>query len=123
VNANGELVQIFPNKYITIGEAKFVEKSKPLLIPEAGDPAYRGLSGFRAAEPVGRGRLIVIVAPKDVSVADIVEAPERTSKGFIPEGAPTSYVLNLFDQLIAAVSARKNRDDWALGEASYEIVR
>jgi hypothetical protein len=73
--------------------------------------------------PIGRGRLIAIVAPKDVPVTDIIEAPERMNKGFVAEGAPASYVLNLFDQLIAAVSTRANRDDWALGEASYEIVR
>ena len=34
----------------------------------------------------------------------------------MPEGEPTSYVLNLFDQLIAAASTRANRDGWALGD-------
>ena len=123
VNANGELMQIFPNQYVTTGDAKFIDKSKPVLIPDAGNPAYRGLKGFRAAEPIGPGRLVAIVAPKDVSVAEIVEAPKRTTRGLMPEGEPTSYVLNLFDQLIAAASTRANRDGWALGDANYEIVR
>jgi hypothetical protein len=64
-------------------------------------------------EPSGRGRLIAIVAPKDVPVTDIIEAPDRMNKGFAPEGAPASYVLNLFDQLIAAATARPNRDGGA----------
>jgi len=123
VNADGELVQIFPNKYLTSGGAKFVERATPLLIPDASNPAYRGLDGFRAVEPLGRGRLIAIVAPKDVAAVEIVAAPERMNKGFAPEGAPISYVLNLFDQLIAAVATRKDQGDWALGETTYEIVK
>ena len=123
VNADGEVTQVFPNRYVTSIEAKFVERGKALLIPDAANRAYRGLKGFRAVKPVGRGRLIAIVAPRDVPVTELVEAPERVSKGFVAEGAPASYVLNLFDQLIAAMSARATRDDWALDEASYEIVR
>ena len=117
------MTQIFPNEYVTTGDAKSIDKFKPVLIPDAGNPAYRGLRGFRASEPVGPGRLIAIVAPRDVSVAEIVEAPVRTTRGLKPEGEPASYVLNLFDHLIAAASTRANRDGWALGDANYEIVR
>ena len=41
-----------------------------------------------------------------------------------PEGAPASYLMNLFDELIAAASAPEaNAQQWALGETGYEIVR
>jgi len=124
VNANGEVVQIFPNRHVVSGDARFVDKAKPVSIPDPANPAYRGLSGFRAVEPAGRGRLIAIVTPREVSIADIVEEPQRMTKGFAPEGAPASYLMNLFDRLIAAASARgANAQPWAMGETSYEIVR
>jgi secreted trypsin-like serine protease len=124
VNASGEVVQIFPNRHVVSGDAKFVDKGKPVAIPDSTNPTYRGLSGFRATEPLGRGRLIAIVAPRDAPIADIVEEPQRMTKGFAPEGAPASYLMNLFDQLIAAASAPEaNAQQWALGETGYEIVR
>ena len=105
VNASGEVVQIFPNRHVVSGDAKFVDKGKSVSIPDPTNPTYRGLTGFRAVEPLGRGRLIAIVAPRDAPIADIVEEPQRMTKGFAPEGAPASYLMNLFDQLIAAASA------------------
>jgi len=45
------------------------------------------------------------------------------TKGFVVEAAPASYLMNLFDQLIAAASVRGASAQWALGETSYEIVR
>jgi secreted trypsin-like serine protease len=124
VNAVGEVVQIFPNVHVTSGDAKFIDKGKAVSIPDATNPAYRGLTGFRAVEPLGRGRLIAVVTPKDASIADIVEEPQRVTKGFAPEGAPVSYLMNLFQQLIAAASARgADARQWALGETTYEIVR
>jgi secreted trypsin-like serine protease len=124
VNAIGEVVQIFPNRHVTSGDARFIDKGKPVSIPDPTNPTYRGLTGFRAVEPLGRGRLIAIVAPKDAQIADIVEEPQRMTKGFAPEGAPASYLMNLFDQLIAAASLRgANAQQWALGETSYEIVK
>lgn len=122
VRADGQVTQVFPNRYVTSGEARFVSRGEALLIPDAANPRYVGLRGFRAVQPIGRGRLIAIVVPKHLQVADIIEAPERVSKGFAAEGAPASYILNLFDELIAATVAGTNPGDWALGEASYEIV-
>jgi hypothetical protein len=73
---------------------------------------------------LGRGRLIAIVVPPEVPIADILEEPQRITKGFVAEGAPASYLLNLFDRLIAAGNSRgANARQWALGETSYEIVR
>jgi hypothetical protein len=124
VNASGEVVQIFPNRHVVSGDAKFVDKGKSVSIPDPTNPTYRGLTGFRAVEPLGRGRLFAIVAPRDVAIADIIEEPQRLTKGFAPEGAPASYLMNLFDQLIAAASARgANAQQWAVGEMGYEIVR
>jgi hypothetical protein len=75
-------------------------------------------------EPVGRGRLIAVVVPRDVPIADILEAPQRITKGFAAEGAPASYLMNLFDRLIAAGQNRgADTRQWALGETFYEIVR
>ena len=123
VNAGGEVVQIFPNRHVVNGQANLIEKSKKILIPDPTNAAYRGLSGFRAVEPPGRGRLVAIVAPREIPVSEFVEAPERITKGFVAEGAPVSYVLNLFDQLAAGYAIVGGHEHWAIGEASYEIVR
>jgi secreted trypsin-like serine protease len=124
VNANGEVVQIFPNRHVASDDAKFIDRRKSVTIPDATNPTYHGLAGFRAVEPLGRGRLIAIVVPKEVPIAEIVEEPQRITKGFAPEGAPASYLMNLFDQLIAAGNSRGvDTRQWALGETSYEIVR
>ena len=124
VNAIGEVVQIFPNRHVASNDAKFIGRGKSISIPDPTNPTYHGLAGFRAVEPLGRGRLIAIVVPRDVPIADIVEEPQRITKGFVPEGAPASYLMNLFDQLIAAGNSRGvDTRQWALGETAYEIVR
>jgi Trypsin/Domain of unknown function (DUF4384) len=124
VNAIGEVVQIFPNRHVSSNDARFISQGKSISIPDPTNPTYHGLAGFRAVEPLGRGRLIAIVVPREVPIADIVEEPQRMTKGFAPEGAPASYLMNLFDRLIAAGNSRSvDTGQWALGETSYEIVR
>jgi Trypsin/Domain of unknown function (DUF4384) len=125
VNASGEVVQIFPNRHVTDESAKFITGGKSASIPDAANPAYGGTAGFQVTEPLGRSRLIGIVAPQDVQIADIVDAPERIAKGFAKEGAPVSYLSNLFDRLLgaAAASPRGAADQsWALGETAYDVI-
>jgi len=124
VNVNGEVTQIFPNPYVTSDDARFIDSGKPVKIPDPSNRRYGNLTGFRAIEPIGRGRLIAMVVPREVAVVDVVEDPQRTTKGWAAEGAPASYVLNLFDRLIAAAKSRApGNQHWAVGETAYEIVK
>ena len=114
VNANGEVVQIFPNRHVASGDARFIDKGKPISIPDPMNPTYRGLTGFRAVEPLGRGRLIAIVAPKDAPIADIVEA-QRMTKGFVP-GAHASYLMVSSISWSPPRPRGANAQQWALGD-------
>ena len=52
---------------------------------------------------------------------------ERIAKGFAPVNTPTSYLMNLVQQVSAFVGRRRSDDpqmkDWGLGTADYEIIR
>ena len=98
----GDVVQIFPNRHVASGDARFIDKGKPVSIPDPTNPTYRGLTGFRALEPLGRGRLIAIVAPQGRADSDIVEEPQRMTKGFAPEGR----TLVLSDESLRSADSR-----------------
>ena len=49
------------------------------------------------------------------------------AKGLVPVNTPTNYLMNLVEQVSAAVGKRGGGDagmkEWGLGTADYEIVR
>jgi secreted trypsin-like serine protease len=121
INANGEVVQLFPNKFSKAWE---LAADTAITIPD--NTSYR----FPAQEPVGKGRLVAIVAPKAFDADALVADPGRIRKGFGVEANPESYVMNLI-QLIrnaqgsnaSGVAESGPLSDWAVGSADYEIIR
>jgi secreted trypsin-like serine protease len=123
INANGEVVQLFPNKY---SKARQIAANSPLSIPD--NTSY----SLPAQEPTGKGRLVVIVAPESFDANALVADTDQISKGFEVKANPQSqsYIMNLIDQIrIAqglkgfAVKASSPLPDWAMGSTEYEIVR
>jgi secreted trypsin-like serine protease len=120
INAGGEVVQLLPNKFT--GETAWrVTVGGDVAIPGAG----YGFTGFRAVEPLGRGRLIALVVPDSFPAEALVGDRRRMTRGFEAVNTPTNYLMNLVQQVASLV---KDRDgdpqlqDWGLGMADYEIV-
>jgi secreted trypsin-like serine protease len=123
INANGEVVQLFPNKY---SKGRQISANSPFSIPD--NTAY----SFPAQEPAGPGRLVAIVAPPSFDAVALVADPEQINKGFEVRANPQSqsYLMNLIEQIRIALGAKGfvvaptgSLPGWAMGSADYEIVR
>jgi secreted trypsin-like serine protease len=123
INANGEVVQLFPSKY---SKVHAVTANTAMTIPD--NTSY----SFPAQEPIGKGRLVAIVAPSSFNVDALVTDPEEIGKGFEVKANPQSqsYLMNLIEQIRIAVGARGfvvtptgSLPDWAMGTTDYEIIR
>ena len=106
VNASGEVTQILPNKYTPAHASALVAAGSDLTVPGAG----YGFSGFRAVEPLGKGQLIALVVPESFPTNSLVSDKERIAKGFAPVNTPTSYLMNLVQQVSAFVGRRRSDD-------------
>ncbi len=123
VNADGVVTQIFPNKLEKGTSAGQIISGTPLVLPGKG----YGFDWFRAAPPLGEGKLIVIVAPRNFATRYATADKERFSKGFVPEVAPVSYLANLIDQIAGLVGIRgggeaTQRASWAMAVQTYRIT-
>ena len=85
---------------------------------------------FRAVEPLGKGKLLALVAPENFPVEIMVAAPKRLSKGFVAEKAPTGYLMNLMHQIfqmagISGYAAARSAPgkQWGYHILNYEIVK
>lgn len=124
INANGEVTQIFPNKYVTSRLIGQISPKDKLRIP---GPQY-GFDWFRSIEPIGKGKLLVLVVPEAFAQKyQLVESGWRT-KGFAPEKAPAPFFANLMDQIYGLIGARNKTSnevatEWAYTIVDYEIIR
>ncbi len=124
INADGDITQIFPNKFVTDKEIGRIRAGQTLRIPGS---AY-GFDWFRASEPVGRSKLLVLIMPDSfVSQYKAVEGLWR-SKGFTPERMPTSFFANLIDQIYGLIGRRRRQSDrpvesWDHAIIPYTIIR
>lgn len=122
VNANAEVTQIFPNSYVRNDLAARILANILITVP---GPGY-GFTGFKAVEPVGRGRLVAIVHPDRVRADRFGGVNEQIPKGFQPVVDPRRYLAELADELVAATRREGSNDgnvsDWGFAVASYEIV-
>jgi secreted trypsin-like serine protease len=123
INASGEVVQILPNKYTTADSVARVVAGASLTVP---GPGY-GFTGFKAVEPLGSGQLIALVVPENFPIDALVGEKTHVAKGLVPVNTPTNYLMNLVEQVSAAVGKRGGGDagmkEWGLGTADYEIVQ
>lgn len=122
LNAAGEVVQLFPNKFTATPESARVATGAELTIP---GPGY-GFTGFKAVEPAGKGQLLALVVPESFPVESLVDDTHK-ARGFEAVNTPTSYVMNLVQNVKVAIGdqARANTQitNWGLGVADYEIVK
>jgi len=123
INASGEVVQVYPNKFTVAEHQARVAKGTTLTIPGQG----YGFTGFRVTEPTGKGQLIAMVVPDSFPADTLVNSPEQRARGFVAVNTPTNYIMNLVQQVQAAIGGRtagdKKLDQWALGTADYEITK
>ncbi len=116
-NANGELLQIFPNRYSDkAGKTNRIAAHRPITIP---DPYY-GFE-FRAREPVGQGQLIAIVSEDPVFLDDLLA--KHKDLATVPR--PNAYLGVLSQRLQQTwTGGRFNRQArWSQVEVKYEIYR
>lgn len=119
INANGEITQLFPNKYANPSALGLIGARETTLIPDAG----YGFQ-FRAQPPLGTGHILVLVAPVDFPVNKLV-SPEEIDKGFEAKPAPAAFAYSLLDAIANVALAEGALPDswegWAIAEASYVI--
>ena len=123
VNAAGELTQIFPNQFATNDAISLVQAKQPILVPGAG----YGFSGFRAVEPLGRGRLLAIVMPQSLPSEQRAHVRAETVRGFKPVQAPIEYLDRILQQATLASrdasSSGTGMSSWGFALSDYEIVQ
>lgn len=122
VNAAGQLTQIFPNRFASSDEIAVVQAAKPVSVP---GPGY-GFTGFKAVEPVGRGRLIAVVQPLDARPEPLDIVRTEVGRGFEPVAAPASYLRVIADLVeasaLGARSTGKGMTGWGFAIGEYEIL-
>lgn len=118
VDAANRATQIYPTNFAITEE---IRAGEPVTIPGKGWQ----FDAFQAAEPVGAGKLVVLVAPRDF----VVEETQRQGvKGFTPLPSSISYLMNVSQQVSthvakARLERRSLQDSWAYNVIDYEIVR
>ena len=122
VNAEGAITQIFPNSYVRSDLAARVQANILVTVPGTG----YGFTGFKAVEPIGRGRLVAIVHPERVRADRFGGVREQVPKGFQPVMDPRRYLGELVEELAAAArregSSEPDVSDWGFSVSTYEIV-
>ena len=124
VNANGEVLLIFPNGFLKSDALGLIKAGQEIKVPDSG----YGFTSFKAVEPVGRSRMIALVAPENFQVNAII-APEAIQKRrFEAVNEPTAYFMRFVRQIsrfltVARASGKTDLSDWAFTVVDYEIVR
>ncbi len=125
VNAKGEALVIFPNKFVPSSAVDRFAASQAINIPDKATDT----TAFKAVEPIGRGKLLALVAPPDFDLERFASIPSLREKGLVPVNAPVSYFMRLVRQIEEALArgrAGGEADDlngWAYTTVDYEIVR
>ncbi len=124
IDSAGKVTQIFPNKFVRSDLIGRIGSGQTIQIP---GQKY-GFDWFRAQEPTGKSRILVLVVPDQFAIEYDHVAKEWGTKGMAPEKAPTNYLANLIDQIGGLLGARgmtpeKSPEEWAFKVVEYEIER
>jgi secreted trypsin-like serine protease len=126
INAEREVTLIYPNKFASSGAAP-IKTGASVAVP---GPDYPGFTSFEAQEPVGKGRLLAIVAPGDFDIERFAAGQEVRVKGFAAVNDPPGYLMRLIHQIETALSGRAQSGQagaeapqWGYGLAEYDIGR
>jgi hypothetical protein len=127
INANREVVALYPNKYVAAADIGRIEVGQTVLVP---GPGYPGFRAFKAVEPVGKGRLVALVAPANFDIEMFAAGLEVRAKGFQPVADPPSHLMRIIHQVETALASRagsaarsRELERWGYAVAEYEIVR
>lgn len=99
VGPTGEVVQLSPNQRSAV---------QALAAGETRRMTGQGTNlRIRAAEPIGTGRLVAIVAPAHFDARAVaIDAASGQTRGLKAEEAPTSYLSDLLDRIAQAKAAK-----------------
>ena len=118
INTAGENTQIFPNKFVRSNNIGRIDRDQNVRIP---GPGY-GFDWFRAVEPVGKSRLLVLVVPDEFAARYESVARRWANKGLAPEKAPSNFLANLIDQIYGLLGMRGFAPEAVLKEWAFDIV-
>lgn len=127
INANREVVTLFPNKYVPASDIGRIEAGQKVTVP---GPGYPGFRAFKAVEPVGKGQLVAFVAPTNFDIELFIASQEVRSRGFAPVADPPSQLMRFIRQIETTLassdgSAARSREleRWGFAVTEYEIAR
>ena len=126
INANREVVPVYPNKYVPTAKTGSIAAGQRVTVP---GPDYPGFTAFQAVEPTGKGRLLAIVVPPDFDVERFVADAPQLARGFQAVNDPPSYLMRVIRQIEVALGSpvRATGDEalkgWGYAMEEYEIVR
>ena len=123
LNAEHEVVVIFPNRFVAQAKVGRLAAGERVVIP---GPDY-GFTEFRAVEPVGKGRLVALLVPTEFDITRFGAGSAAATNAFDPVARPPSYLMRLIRQIDTALSGGDAKladlKSWAYGVAEYEIVK
>jgi secreted trypsin-like serine protease len=128
INANREVVMLYPNKYVASGDIGRIAAGQRVAVP---GPEYPGFTAFEAQEPVGKGALLALIVPEEFEVERFIAPLQQVTKGFAPVNEPPSYFMRLIRQIATALNTRTRAGGagadelrrWSYAVVEYEIVR
>ncbi len=123
INAKGEVLLIFPNKYTSDDNVGKIAAGQTISVP---GPGY-GFTAFQAVEPIGKSRLIALVVPEEFDLSRIGASRAVRTKGLVPIKEPTNYLARFIRQIEKFLigSRKAGRDvqaSWAYSVIEYEII-
>ncbi|MGI9408674.1 MAG: trypsin-like serine protease [Hyphomicrobiaceae bacterium] len=123
INAKGEVLLIFPNGFLKSDAIGIIKANQEIKVPDRG----YGFTAFKAVEPVGRSRMIALVAPENFQINAIIAPEAMQFKGFEAVNEPTSYFMRFIRQIsrfltVARSGGQDGLDNWAFTVVDYEIV-
>lgn len=113
-NAQGQLVQIFPNQF---HKGNRIAADQAITVPDKG----YGFDEFEASEPLGRGRLIALVTDGSVDLSGLVSATRGLE--VIPEAR--DYLAEIAARLRKAYpdgGEEVRLPRWAISSTEYTIT-
>lgn len=123
INAKGDVLLIFPNKYVDDDNVGKISAGETISVPS---PGY-GFTAFQAVEPVGKSRVISLVVPEEFDLSRIAASARIRKKGLVPIKEPTNYLARFIRQIEKYLTGSRNnrqsqRSRWAYSVTEYEIV-
>jgi hypothetical protein len=128
INANREVVMLYPNKYVASGNIGRIAAGQRVAVPGLD---YPGFTAFEAQEPIGKGTLLGLIVPEEFEVERFIAPQQQVTKGFAPVNEPPSYFMRFIRQIETALltntrAGGAGADElkrWSYGVVEYEIVR